>query len=233
MPSNNPLQTASGGQASSISAKSVTNNCSSSSSVPAYLSSAVQNATPSIIEITYSQSLTNIVPPNSAFNVQINSIATSINTVTVSGTKVQLTIAGAIKFGDIVTVTYTKPAINPLQSATGAEATSISGKLITNNILSVTKDVTPLKITMTISPNRVHRIINVLLQYPSSFSILDPAVSPQIIRIFDNYGKLYLEKLLVTGVTSIKIPINLRYGIYNVLMFSGALQTSAQKISVY
>jgi len=86
---------------------------------------------------------------------------------------------------------------------------------------------------MTIAPNHIHRIINVLLQYTSSFSILDPSMSPQIIRIFDISGKLFLEKLLVTGIANIKLPINLNSGIYTVLIFSGGLQSASQKVIVY
>lgn len=58
-------------------------------------------------------------------------------------------------------------------------------------------------------------------------------MSPQIIRIFDISGKLFIEKLLVTGVSNIKIPINLHTGIYTVMMFSGGLQMASQKIMVY
>ena len=51
-------------------------------------------------------------------------------------------------------------------------------------------------------------------------------------RIFDISGKLFTEKLFVTGVTNIKIPINLRTGIYTVIMLSGGLQMASQKIMI-
>jgi hypothetical protein len=96
-----------------------------------------------------------------------------------------------------------------------------------------TKDVIPGVITMAITPNHVHGIINVLLQYASTFSSQDPAMSPQIIRIVDLSGKLYNEKLLVTGTASITTPVNLETGIYNVMILSGGVQMVSQKIVVY
>ncbi len=204
-----------------------------SPTIPVYQNSVVANATPSLLEMTYNLSLANVVPAASAFKVLVNSVATTVTTVGISGTKVQLTLVSGIKFGDIVTISYTKPVSNPLQTATGGQPISITAQSIINNIINPVKDATLGAITMTISPNHIHRIINVLLQYTTSFSILDPAMSPQIIRIFDTTGKLFIEKLLVTGIPKITIPINLRSGIYSVLMFSGGFQLASQKILVY
>jgi hypothetical protein len=60
--------------------------------------------------------------------------------------------------------------------------------------------------------------------------ITDPAKSSQIIRIFDNSGMLFIKKLLTTGVANIQIAINHTPGIYTVIVFSGGLQMSSQKI---
>jgi hypothetical protein len=103
----------------------------------------------------------------------------------------------------------------------------------------ITPDPTPTptpttdKMKLTIFPNPVHRIVNLLIEYTGTFSIQDAASSPQVMRIFDISGKLFIEKLLITGVSNIKIPINLRTGIYTVMMFSGGLQMASQKIMVY
>jgi hypothetical protein len=163
----------------------------------------------------------------------VNSVTRIVNSVSISGNKVLLTLASAIEFGDVVTISYIKPISNPLQTATGGLPISISAQPIINNIISPVEDAAPWAIKMTISPNHIHQIINVILQYSSSFSVLDPAMSPQIIRIFDVSGKLFIEKLVVTGVPNITIPINLRSGIYSVLMFSGGLQMASQKIVVF
>jgi uncharacterized repeat protein (TIGR02059 family) len=227
-PSVNPLQASSGGQAASISGKPVTNNC--SSPIPVYSSSVVENASPTLLAITYSIGLANIIPLNSAFSVLVNSVATTVSSVSISGTKVQLTLASAIKFGDIVTVSYTKPATNPLQSVSGGQAVNILGRTVTNNLINPVKDVTPITITMTISPNHVHKIINVLLVYSSTPTAV---LAPEILRIADISGKLFIEKALVTGATTLRIPINLRSGIYMVTMLAGGLEMASQKMIVY
>jgi hypothetical protein len=105
----------------------------------------------------------------------------------------------------------------------------------TNVIITPVPTPTPTtdKMKLTIFPNPVHRIINVLIEYPVTFSVLDASSSPQVVRIFDISGKLFIEKLLVTGVSNIKIPINLKTGIYTVMMFSGGLLMASQKIMVY
>src|SRR5450759_738449 len=130
-PSINPSQTIAGGESANISAKAVTNNC--ISNVPVYSAAVVQNITPSLIEITFSLALANIVPSNSAFIVQLNSSARNITSVTISGNKVQLTLGSGVKFGDIITVSYTKPVSNPLQTSSGAQTSSISNQPVTNN----------------------------------------------------------------------------------------------------
>jgi uncharacterized repeat protein (TIGR02059 family) len=199
--------------------------------LPVYQSSSVANITPSLLEITYNLSLNNLViPVSSSFTVLVNSIARTVNTVAVSGTKVQLTLSTAIKYGDIVTVSYTKPATNPLQTTAGGVATTILAQSTINNLINTAKDGIPVAITMTISPNHVHKILNTLLAYSSTPTT---ANSPEIIRISDLSGNLFIEKVLVTGVTNIKIPINLSSGIYTVMMTSGGQQMASQKMIVY
>ena len=78
-------------------------------SIPVFISSAVENSTSSILEMIYNITLANVAPAASAFSVQVNSVARNVNTVTISGTKVLLTLASPIVYGDIVTVSYTKP----------------------------------------------------------------------------------------------------------------------------
>jgi uncharacterized repeat protein (TIGR02059 family) len=201
--------------------------------IPIYQNSVVENTTPSLVEMTYNLTLANIVPATTAFKVLINSVASTVKAVAVSGTKVQLTLASGIRYGDVVTVSYTIPSSNPLQTVAGGKASSISNQSIVNNLINPAKDGVPGVITLTITPNHIHGIINVFLQYSSTFSSLNPAMSPQIIRVSDLSGKLFIEKLLVTGISNIRIPIHLETGIYNVLILSGGLQMASQKIVVY
>ena len=135
-PAANPLQTAAGGQAASISAQAVTNNV-AAAPVPVYSGSVIENSTPSRLEITYSLSLANIVPAASAFGVLVNSTARTVSSVAVSGTKVILTLAGPVASGNVVTVAYIKPSANPLQTAAGGQAASISAQAVTNNVIAI------------------------------------------------------------------------------------------------
>jgi uncharacterized repeat protein (TIGR02059 family) len=131
-PSSNYLQTAAGGQAASLSSTSVTNNV--GATVPAFVSALVSNATPGRVDMTYSLSLANVVPAVSAFTVMVNSTARTVSSVAVSGTQVQLTLASAIVYGDVVTVAYTKPASNYLQTAAGGQAASLGATSVANNV---------------------------------------------------------------------------------------------------
>jgi hypothetical protein len=87
--------------------------------------------------MTYSTTLANIVPAASAFTVQVNSVTRTVSSVSISGTKVLLTLSSPVVYGNTVTVAYTKPATNPLQTSTGAQASSISAKTVTNNVAAV------------------------------------------------------------------------------------------------
>ena len=89
--------------------------------VPVYQISSVENATPSILTMTYNLSLANIVPAASSFTATVNSVARAISSVAVSGSYVQLSLASRVLKGDIVAITYTIPASNPLQSTSGRE----------------------------------------------------------------------------------------------------------------
>ncbi len=200
---------------------------------PVFKSGNVENAAPALLVLTYDVNLNNsIIPAASSFKILVNSAARTVNSVAISGTKVQLTLATAIKYGDIITASYTKPATNPLQTDAGGVAVTLAAKSIINNLNSPVQNGTVANITMTISPNPVHKVINILFLYASTFSLSDPQSSPQIVRILDVSGKLFIEKILVTGVASIKFPINLRSGIYTIMVLSGGTNESTQKLIV-
>jgi uncharacterized repeat protein (TIGR02059 family) len=134
-PSSNPLQTSAGGQAASISVQSTTNKVNSVVS-PVYVSSVVQNTTPLLLEMTYNLTLANIVPAASSFSVMVNSVVRTVNAVTISGVKIQLTLSVRILPGDIVTVSYTKPSTNPIQTAQGVAAVNITSQPVINNCIN-------------------------------------------------------------------------------------------------
>jgi len=66
--------------------------------------------------------------------VTVNSINRGVNPVAISGTKVILTLASPVAAGDVVTVAYTKPSANPLQTSAGGLAATISAQPVTNNV---------------------------------------------------------------------------------------------------
>jgi uncharacterized repeat protein (TIGR02059 family) len=103
-------------------------------SLPLYVSSVIANATPAILEMTYNLTLAEIAPDVSAFAVMVNSVSRSVSSVYISGTSVLLTLVSQVEKGDIVTVAYTKPATNPLQTTEGVEATSVTAQNVTNNV---------------------------------------------------------------------------------------------------
>jgi uncharacterized repeat protein (TIGR02059 family) len=154
-PSTNPIQTSSGGQAASLNTQSVTNKVGTVS--PVYVSSSVENATPSVIEMTYNLTLANIVPAATAFTVMVNSVARTVSSVAISGTNVQLTLSSSIAYGDVVTIGYNVPSVNPLQTSAGGQASTISAQRVTNNVLpevpvyqsSLIENTTPAVIEMT------------------------------------------------------------------------------------
>ena len=110
---------------------------------PIYTSSSIENATPSLLEITFNLTLANIAPAASAFSVKVNSAARSIYTVGISGAKVQLTLTSPVIYGDVVNIAYTQPAANPLQTAAGGKAASISSKSVTNNCIKASTTADP------------------------------------------------------------------------------------------
>lgn len=102
-------------------------------SIPVYSSSVISEASPSRLEMTYNLSLANIAPATSAFTVKVNSSARGVSSVAISGTKVLLTLASPVVYGDAITVAYTKPSTNPLQTTAGGHAESLAAQPVVNN----------------------------------------------------------------------------------------------------
>jgi uncharacterized repeat protein (TIGR02059 family) len=104
---------------------------------PVYVSSSVENNASSVLEMVYNMTLAAIVPAPSSFTVNVNSVIRNVNSVSVSGTKVLLTLASPVIFGDVVTVSYTKPSANPIQTSAGKQAASIANQTVTNKVAQV------------------------------------------------------------------------------------------------
>ena len=175
-PSTNPLQTTAGGQAASISAQNVTNNI-GAPAAPVFSSASVENATPARVDMTYNLTLANIIPAASAFAVRVNSVVRTVTAVVISGTRVQLTLASPVVYGDAVTVAYTKPSTNPLQTTAGGQAASISAQNVTNNIGAPTAPVFSSAYVENATPARVDMTYNLTL------ANIVPAASAFAVRV--------------------------------------------------
>jgi hypothetical protein len=194
--------------------------------IPNYVSAVVENSYPSVVEITYSSGLANIIPPSSAFDVKVNSVTRNINSVAIIGQKVRLTLASEFAYGDIIKVSYVKPANNPLQTVSGGQAVSISEQLATNKIIAANP--IPAKIKMTIYPNPAYRIVNLLLENSEQ----ENELSDIFLKIFDLSGRLFLQKSVKAGIANFRFPINLKPGIYVVILLSGNLEIASQLMIV-
>jgi uncharacterized repeat protein (TIGR02059 family) len=202
------------------------------SAVPVYQNSVIENSAPATLVMTYNLSLASIAPSSAAFAVQVNSVPRAVSVIAISGMKVLLTLASPVVKGDIVKVAYTKPSTNQLQTSTGGQAVSLTAQTVTNNVTTVATVATDSKVVLTINPNPVHRILNAVVTYTSPLTG-DQASSLQILRIFDVSGMLLIEKLLSKSTVNIRMPINLRPGIYVVQLMISGLEMATQKIIVY
>lgn len=137
-PATNPLLSTSGQQAASFAAKTVSNNVSLVVvSIPVYFSSSVDNSNPSILAMTYDNTLVSPAPASSAFYVTVNSVQRPVSLVTIAGSRVLLTLVTPVAKGDVIKVSYTKPSLNPLRTASGGQAVSISAMPVSNNVGTV------------------------------------------------------------------------------------------------
>ena len=196
--------------------------------MPEYLNAIVEDISPNLIQMSYDLTLSNIIPAPSAFKIQVNSITQTVNKVTIAGTKVQLTLTNAIRYGDIVTTAYTKPVSNPLQTYSGVQATSITTQAVTNNI----DNSIPTQVSenekdpeICIYPNPVHESLNISFQ--------KPALSSYLMRIISLSGMIFYEEKVEIGSQNVTIPLNLRPGIYFVKLFSEGMNLPPRKLIVF
>ncbi len=89
--------------------------------------------------------------------------------------------------------------------------------------------VTPSMVEMTIYPNPTHQIINILLDNGTQ----DPGLSTWFIRIFDITGKNLLERKIDTVSTNLQFPLNLKPGMYAVILFEDEMAVATQNMIVY
>jgi len=121
--------------------------------VPAVSGASIEDSAPAVIVLSYNINLASVIPSASAFSVTVNGTARSVSSVAVSGKNVLLTLSGRVNYGDVITLSYTRPSDNPIQSTEGAQAASFTSRSVTNNCAAPAPTPTPTP-TPTPPPNQ-------------------------------------------------------------------------------
>lgn len=103
-------------------------------SAPVFTGATISDAAPAQLVMSFSLPLAGSTPASTAFSVMVAGNSRTVNSVTVSGSKVTLTLASPVKYGEAVTVAYTRPSSNPLQTPQGGVAETFTAKSVTNNV---------------------------------------------------------------------------------------------------
>ncbi len=229
-PAINPMQTAEGGLAETFMLNPVTNSI--KKTIPDLVGAVIENATPSTLILTYDLVLANVLPSVSSFAVTINSVERSVNALAIYDSNVILTLAGSVVYNDVITVSYTSPEINPLQSDSGGQAESIADSPVTNNV--------EIELPVNVHSPKVNNLNHpIILIYPNpatsfiNLSILgEKMVKPIYIRIINQSSNIVFEDRLISEKNELQIPINLVPGVYFVQMRSGDSTWYNQKMVV-
>lgn len=103
---------------------------------PAITKSEVSGTT---LRIIFNEPLNaNLKPSPASFYVTVNGAARSINSVTVAGNTVSLTLSSSVGSNQQVRVSYTKPAVGLVQDLSGNQAASFSNVEVSNGFSSNT-----------------------------------------------------------------------------------------------
>jgi len=133
-PASSPLQDVAGNDAVSLPSTTVTNSTpgggGGDTTPPVFQGASVSSSTLTMI---YSENLDPGSKPSAiAFTVRVSGVNRSVYVVTISGSRVILTLAGSVSVGQVVSVSYTAPATSPLQDLAGNDAESIANRFVSN-----------------------------------------------------------------------------------------------------
>ena len=155
---------------------------------PEYIISEIQNATPSVLELTYNLSLAPVVPASSSFTVKVNSVTRAVTSVSIAGTRVFLTLSSAVIFGDVITVSYSVPVSNPLQTASGVQAPSLDTQAVINNCIDPSTLNKPPLISFLSPPSNSSFFLKDTIVFTTQAS--DPDGSIKNVQFFNGSTKL-------------------------------------------
>ncbi len=130
VPGTNPIQNMAGRDADALSSQAAT-NVTGDTTGPT-LDSAVVEWT--FLTLTYNEPLdTGSTPATTDFTVSVAGTNQTPSKVEVSGKTVKLRLGTTATAGQTVTVSYTKPATNPIQDLAGNDAAALTNQSVTND----------------------------------------------------------------------------------------------------
>ena len=130
-PATNPLQDAGGNRVLAFTDVMVRNDAAPPASAPPALESA--RVSTNTIVLTFDENLDqDSMPAASAFTVKINGQPLTGAAVRFALDTAAVTVLGTVQYGDVVTVSYTPPATNPLQDAGGNRVLAFTDVMVRN-----------------------------------------------------------------------------------------------------
>ena len=143
---------------------------------PVYVSSLIQDPSPAWLAINFNVALASTLPPISSLTVKVNSVIKGIDYIVISGNQLCLALSESVKYGDVITVTYSKPGTNPLQSSAGVEAQSFGPQTVNNRVSAVSVPVFSSASIKNATPANIEMVYNMALANTvpaiSSFSVM-------------------------------------------------------------
>jgi hypothetical protein len=191
---------------------------------PANISATVEDTAPFDIVLTYNSTLSTVLPSDTCFTAVVNGSKAKISRVTVKEARVVISLSESLRNGDIITLSYSKPASNPLKGVSGGMIDAFSGMKITNNIKFVAIDMPAGAEKISVYPNPAKDYLFINIQNPE-------ASVKRTIFIYDFSGKLCMKKELDTDASH-KMPIDLRPGFYMLRIEKGSETSLVQKMIV-
>lgn len=102
--------------------------------IPALVSAVVEAADPNALVLTFSQPLTSDDAVTAGGMTLTGDTALTATGYTVVGAVVTVALSRAVVAAEVVTVSYTPPATDPLGNANGLVA-AFAGQAVTNNVV--------------------------------------------------------------------------------------------------
>ena len=101
---------------------------------PPVLVTATTNGTGRFIDLTFNEQLnTSSSPATDAFTVTVDDVEAILTSLSLSGTLVRLRLDDRVTTGQTVTVSYSRPVLNPLEDNAGNDVASFTGEAVVNN----------------------------------------------------------------------------------------------------